>query len=95
MRTAIIVTNDAGAKAPALEYFESATEAKKAFRKIELKKGGVELWTSDGGRIKRKKFAPKSAPVVGKKFGGNEPKDEAETDEDEEAKPVAKKSAKS
>ena len=67
MKTAILVVKT-GAKAPKLTYFEKASDGLIAYRGLEDGKfESAELWTSSGGKPKRKKGpkpAKKKAPAI-------------------------------
>lgn len=56
MRTALIIRFD-GLGRESVAFFTDPTAAKIAFKSASFADGGLELWTSSKGRIKRKAFA--------------------------------------
>ena len=61
MRSAILIIREAG-KPPSVELFERADAGKVAYKAALLTPGaGVELWTSDGGRVKKRIEKPLNA----------------------------------
>lgn len=63
-------------KPPEAEYFEQAQEAKSRFKTLMTKEpeAGLELWTSDAGRIKRRRAKTEAAPEKKKAVAAPEKK---------------------
>lgn len=63
MRTAIIIRFD-GLGRESVAFFTDPQAAKLAFKSASFTDGGLELWTSSKGRIKRRRFTGGKAEEV-------------------------------
>lgn len=72
MRTAILILTGGEADTPVLRHFDSPVDAKAAFKQVIAADPtvGAELWTSDQGRVRRRRCKPeinKAADKAAKK----------------------------